>query len=133
MGIGEEENQNVEANAAESTNTNTTENTTTAENTNANTNNTIEVEATKVNSNTKPNGKSKLVAGLLGIFLGSFGVHNFYLGYTNKAIAQLVLSLAGSLLCGIGPVAAWIWGLVEGIQILTGNINTDADGNPLVD
>ena len=26
--------------------------------------------------------KSKLAAGLLGIFLGGFGVHNFYLGYT---------------------------------------------------
>lgn len=28
-----------------------------------------------------PDAKSKLVAGLLGIFLGTFGVHNFYLGY----------------------------------------------------
>lgn len=26
--------------------------------------------------------KSKLVAGLLGIFLGGFGIHNFYLGYS---------------------------------------------------
>lgn len=24
----------------------------------------------------------KLIAGLLGIFLGGFGVHKFYLGYT---------------------------------------------------
>ncbi len=30
-------------------------------------------------ANTDPNAKSKLVAGLLGIFLGGFGVHNFYL------------------------------------------------------
>ena len=37
-----------------------------------------------------PDAKSKLVAGLLGIFLGTFGVHNFYLGYTGKAITQLV-------------------------------------------
>ena len=29
--------------------------------------------------------KSKMAAGLLGIFLGAFGVHNFYLGYTTKA------------------------------------------------
>ena len=41
------------------------------------------------NSNSNPNGKSKIAAGLLGIFLGSLGVHNFYLGYTGKAIAQL--------------------------------------------
>lgn len=47
-----------------------------------------------------PDAKSKLVAGLLGIFLGTFGVHNFYLGYTGKAITQLVLTIVGySLLC----------------------------------
>lgn len=35
-----------------------------------------------------PDAKSKLVAGLLAIFLGTFGVHNFYLGYTGKAVTQ---------------------------------------------
>lgn len=69
--------------------------------------------------------KSKLVAGLLGIFLGGLGVHNFYLGYTGKGVAQLLLSLC----FGIGA----IWGLVEGIMILCGKINVDADGKPLKD
>ncbi len=69
--------------------------------------------------------KSKMTAGLLGIFLGGFGVHNFYLGYTGKAIAQIVLSLC----FGIGA----IWGLIEGILILCGKINTDAKGVPLKD
>lgn len=68
--------------------------------------------------------KSKLVAGLLGIFLGGLGVHNFYLGYTGKAIAQILLSCIG-----VGA----IWGLIEGILILCGNINKDAKGNPLKD
>ncbi len=77
--------------------------------------------------------KSKIAAGILGILLGSLGIHNFYLGYTNKAVAQLLLTLVGWIACGIGPVVAGIWGLVEGIQILTGSINTDADGNPLTD
>ena len=72
--------------------------------------------------------KSKMAAGLLGIFLGSLGVHNFYLGYTGKAIAQLLISV---LTCGIGAAATSIWGLIEGIMILVGNINTDAKGNPL--
>jgi len=76
-------------------------------------------------------GKSKLVAGLLAIFLGAFGVHNFYLGNTKKAIIQLVICLAGSLLFGIGALAMEIWGIIEGIQILTGKITTDAQGNPL--
>jgi len=84
--------------------------------------------------NANPNAKSKMAAGLLGIFLGAFGVHNFYLGYTGKAIAQLLLFLVGgTLTCGIlYPVPA-IWGLIEGILILCGNIDKDADGNPLVD
>lgn len=75
-------------------------------------------------------GKSKLAAGLLGILLGSFGVHNFYLGNTGKAVAQLLITL---LTCGAGSLISGIWGLVEGIQILTGSINTDANGVPLSD
>lgn len=69
--------------------------------------------------------KSKLVAGLLGIFVGGLGIHNFYLGYTGKAIAQIVLSFC----FGIGA----IWGLVEGILILVGKIDKDAKGVPLKD
>lgn len=69
--------------------------------------------------------KSKMTAGLLGIFLGGLGIHNFYLGYTGKAIAQIVLSLC----FGVGA----IWGLIEGIMILTGSINKDANGIPLKD
>ncbi len=70
--------------------------------------------------------KSKIVAGLLGIFLGSFGIHNFYLGFTNKAVLQIILSV---VTCGV----AGIWGFIEGILILVGNINTDAQGIPLKD
>ncbi|MBQ1398157.1 MAG: TM2 domain-containing protein [Clostridia bacterium] len=68
--------------------------------------------------------KSKMAAGLLGIFLGGFGVHNFYLGFTSKAVIQIVVSL---ITCGIGS----LWGFIEGIMILTGSINTDASGRPL--
>lgn len=77
--------------------------------------------------------KSKLGAGLLGIFLGSLGVHNFYLGYTNKAIAQILLSTVGWIAFGLGPVAASVWGLIEGIEILAGYIDKDAYGVPLKD
>ena len=74
--------------------------------------------------------KSKLTAGLLGIFLGVFGVHNFYLGYTGKAIAQLLLGTVG-LCCGIGPLVSGIWGLIEGIMILAGSIKKDGNGKLL--
>ena len=80
------------------------------------------------NQTAAPGAKSKMAAGLLGIFLGSLGVHNFYLGYTGKAVAQLLISI---LSCGILALVSEIWGLVEGIMILTGSINVDGHGNPL--
>lgn len=84
----------------------------------------------KRNNNNNTNGKSKIAAGLLGILLGGFGVHNFYLGYTGKAVAQLLISV---LSCFTLSFISAIWGLIEGIMILTGSISTDAQGNPLND
>ena len=75
-------------------------------------------------------GKSRIAAGLFGIFLGGFGVHNFYLGYYGKATAQLLLTV---LSCCMLSFVSSIWGLIEGILILSGSINTDAGGNPLSD
>lgn len=84
-----------------------------------------------------PQPKSKLAAGLLGIFLGALGVHNFYLGYTGKAVAQLLLTLVGWVLFGLGPVVAWVWGLIESILILCStygsNWHRDAKGFELSD
>ena len=75
--------------------------------------------------------KSRLVAGLLGILLGCWGVHNFYLGNTGKGVAQLLLGTVGILACGMGILASSIWGLIEGIMILCGSINKDGKGLPL--
>jgi TM2 domain-containing membrane protein YozV len=72
--------------------------------------------------------KEKLTAGLLGILLGAFGVHNFYLGYTGKAVAQVLITV---LSCGILAIVSSIWGIIEGVMILTGSIATDANGVPL--
>lgn len=74
--------------------------------------------------------KSKIAAGLLALFCGSFGVHNFYLGYTKKGVIQLLITL---LLCWtfIAPMAVGIWALVEAILIFTDKISTDAKGIPL--
>ncbi len=76
----------------------------------------------------KYTGKSKIAAGIFGILLGSLGIHNFYLGYTGKGLLQLLLSV---LSCGALSFISAIWGLIEGVLILTGSINTDAQGNPL--
>ena len=68
--------------------------------------------------------KSKLAAGLLGIFLGGFGVHRFYLGFAGIGVAQILVTM---VTCGMGG----IWGFIEGILILTGSMNIDAQGQPL--
>ncbi|MCR5590920.1 MAG: TM2 domain-containing protein [Lachnospiraceae bacterium] len=60
--------------------------------------------------------KDKLVAGLLGIFLGALGIHKFYLGYTKEAVIMLVVSVAT---CGFGAGVMGIIGLIEGIMYLT--------------
>ena len=85
--------------------------------------------------------KSKLAAGLLGIFLGSLGVHNFYLGHTGKAVGQLVGTIVGYVLLivviGIFIIAGIsIWALIEGILILSARPGSypwgvDARGVPL--
>ncbi len=69
--------------------------------------------------------KSKIVAGLLQIFLGGFGVGRFYLGYTTIGVLQIVATV---LTLGIGA----LWGFIDGIVIIAGNV-TDAQGRTLRD
>ena len=84
-----------------------------------------------------PTPHSKLAAGLLSIFLGCFGVGNFYLGRTGRGVAQLMLTLIGFLFFFIGPTIAIIWGLIEGILILSSSTGSfwhrDARGWELTD
>lgn len=56
---------------------------------------------------------------LINIFLGVFGIHRFYLGYTGIGVVQL-LTLGG---CGI-------WALIDLVLIVTRKLN-DAKGRPL--
>ena len=107
--------------------------------------------------------KSRLAAGLLGIFLGCFGAHNFYLNRTKRAVAQLSLTLSivlvffvfilGLLFSGIWidvweffavcillfllscccVLASFVWSMTEAILILCGATKKDGRGNPLKD
>lgn len=70
--------------------------------------------------------KSKIAAALLAFFLGTLGVHNFYLGYTGRAITQLSLTIVGwitsLLLIGIFfIIGVSIWAFIEFILILVGS------------
>lgn len=84
--------------------------------------------------------KSKILAGILGILLGSLGVHNFYLGFTKKGAIQLGLTGLSIITFGfLFPLAlaASIWGLIEGIMILVSkpgdSFHKDAHGIELND
>lgn len=82
--------------------------------------------------------KSWVATVLLTAFLGTWGAHNFYLGYRNRAVTQLVMTLVGYLtaifLVGfilIGVVA--VWAFVDFIRVLlrSGEYCVDSDGVPL--
>jgi hypothetical protein len=64
--------------------------------------------------------KSRIVAGVLQLFLGSLGIGRFYTGHVGMAIGQLFT-------CG----GLGIWALVDGIILLTSNGATDSDGRVL--
>lgn len=66
--------------------------------------------STEPNQSAIPGAEKKIVAGILALLLGGFGVHKFYLGYTKEGIIQLLLSFV----C-IGGII----GIIEGILYLT--------------
>jgi TM2 domain-containing membrane protein YozV len=58
----------------------------------------------------KKSGKSKMTAALLAIFLGSFGLHKFYLGQVTWGLLYLFLFWSS---------ISMILGFIEGIYYLT--------------
>lgn len=106
------------------------------------------------------NTKSSVTAGILGVFLGAFGGHDWYLGNTKKAIAHVALCVGGLLLLMVGVilmsisdnipllrtlfvclvVAAYViiigngvWGFIEGVVIIAqGDAGLAAKGYKVV-
>lgn len=75
--------------------------------------------------------KTKMVAGLLAILLGCWGLHKFYLGYSQQGIIMLVVSIVGIFLLGVPTLAMCVWAIYDGYRIFTGQIAEDAFGNAL--
>ena len=67
--------------------------------------------------------KSKVAFVLPGVFLGSLGIHNFYVGRTKQGVIQRLITV---LSAGALSLASWIWAIVD---ICT--VNADASGVPL--
>lgn len=69
------------------------------------------------------NRKDKTAAGLLAIFLGSLGIHKFYLGFTGPGLVYLLINTIGWavtwLMLGIPNMILGVMALVEGIIYLT--------------
>jgi TM2 domain-containing membrane protein YozV len=58
----------------------------------------------------------KMVAGIVAILLGAFGIHKFLLGYTTEGIIMLVITVVS---CGILAIVPSVIGIIEGIMYLT--------------
>ena len=67
------------------------------------------------------NGKDKTTTAILCGFLGSLGVHNFYMGENKKGAFKIILTL----LCGIGVIFA----IIDLVNIITDNYKYDPNAN----
>lgn len=89
--------------------------------------------------------KSRLVAMLLALFIGSFGAHNFYLGKQSLAVSQLIIFLISMIfmfvymstglilhmaIYTIATLVVGIWVLADFIVIIVGK-EEDKDGKPV--
>ena len=80
----------------------------------------------------------KIIAGLLGIFCGSLGLHRFYLGHNQSGFIYLGVTLCGGIIIGaltavtwgaaaiLYPITAvpWLLGIVDGVMILVDETGT---------
>ena len=51
----------------------------------------------------------KVLAGVLAIMLGGFGIHKFILGYTKEGVLQILMSFFS---CGLASVIPFVEGII---------------------
>jgi TM2 domain-containing membrane protein YozV len=66
--------------------------------------------------------KSHAIYVILALFLGSFGIHNFYAGRGGRGVGQLLVTF---LSLGLLVWVVWIWNFID---VLT--VSSDGDGVP---
>ena len=81
----------------------------------------------------RPSSRNSIVAAVLAVFLGTLGVHNFYLGFTTRGVVQLLVSIIGGIFtCGMATVAIAVWGFVEGVLLLAASPSRMYDGHGVI-
>jgi len=81
-----------------------------------------------VKKKTDKAAKSQVVALILAILVGVFGVHRFYLGYKGRGMLMLLLSTVGSILFGIGLLVSFVLTIMDIIGIASEELGP-ADGS----
>ncbi len=77
-------------------------------------------DSAKETFNNATGENKKILAGVLAIILGAFGIHKFVLGYNKEGIIMLAVTfILGALTCVVGAGVTSIIGLIEGIIYLT--------------
>ncbi|MGO2088385.1 MAG: TM2 domain-containing protein [Oceanisphaera sp.] len=72
-----------------------------------------------------PSGSSKKIpAALFAFFLGAFGAHKFFLGYTKQGVIMLLVFLLGFILLGLPSM---IIGLIAFIEFILYLIKSDEE------
>jgi TM2 domain-containing membrane protein YozV len=71
--------------------------------------------------------KNRMVALLLALLVGVFGVHRFYVGKTGTGLLMVLLDLTL-----IGFAVTGIWSIIDAVFIALGEF-TDANGDKLVE
>lgn len=59
--------------------------------------------------------KNRTTAAILGILLGAYGAHKFYIGETKMGVIYLIVTL---ITCGALGIVFWILALIDSIKWL---------------
>ncbi|MCS6096430.1 MULTISPECIES: TM2 domain-containing protein [Shewanella] len=75
-------------------------------------------EAVYAENHGSAGASKKIAAALFAFFLGAFGAHKFYLGYTKQGVIMLLVFLFGFILLGLPSMVIGIIAFVEFILYL---------------
>ena len=77
-----------------------------------------DAEAIYSDAHTAVGSSKKIAAALFAFFLGAFGAHKFYLGYTKQGVIMLLVFLFGFILLGLPSMVIGVIAFVEFILYL---------------